>query len=165
MRRADAREGFRHGPRRERLNAAVPEARRTGWRAAGELGKIRYMTRACETCGAPPKPGMVSCEYCHQPISAEAADGAIPCPSCHALNAWGATRCGGCQAWVVVQCVFCGGITPHNQAACMHCGEAFAGAPERKAERERAHMMQTAASVAAPVLGAVAVAVLEDLFD
>jgi hypothetical protein len=79
------------------------------------------------------------------------------------LCRWGKQRCAQCQAWIVVSCVFCGAISPHNLSNCMQCNEAFAGAPQRKAqmEQQRQHQqtMQNASvwgNVAASFLGAAA---------
>jgi predicted RNA-binding Zn-ribbon protein involved in translation (DUF1610 family) len=126
----------------------------------------------CETCGAPAQPGVLKCQYCGRPVSAELAKNAIPCPSCKELNIWGAQRCVKCQAWVVVQCVFCGAISPHTMSACMNCQEAFSGAPERKAAREAQIQQQQATQtavavggVAASFLGAMAGGVLGGLLD
>ena len=52
---------------------------------------------------------------------------------------------------VVVQCVFCGDLSPHNVPACVKCGEAFAGAPERFAERQRSQHLQQGLNIAGSV--------------
>jgi hypothetical protein len=105
------------------------------------------------------------CKFCKQAVSAEAARTAIPCPNpqCRALCRWGKQRCGQCQAWIVVSCVFCGAISPHNLSNCLQCNEAFAGAPQRKAQMEQQvqhqQNMQNASvwgNVAASFLGAAA---------
>src|SRR4051794_24002018 len=94
------------------------------------------MDNACSNCGAPPQPGLVTCIYCQQPVNAQAAENAIPCPACRKLCAWGSTQCAHCQAWVVVRCIFCDQLSPHNCSACLSCGEAFQGALERRAARD-----------------------------
>jgi hypothetical protein len=119
----------------------------------------------CTNCGAPDSGELVICKFCKQPVSAEAARTAIPCPNpqCRTLNRWGKQKCGHCQAWIVVSCVFCGAISPHNISNCMHCNEAFAGSAQRKAQieqqREQQQNMQSASiwgNVAASFLGAAA---------
>lgn len=126
---------------------------------------------SCPHCGGPAKPGLVNCIYCNQALSAELAATAVPCPRCRALNVWGGTRCVRCNGWVVVQCVFCNSLSPHTQQACLSCREPFAGAPQRKAEREaerqRQQTLQTVGAVgqvAAPFLGAVAGGLLGSVF-
>jgi len=133
----------------------------------------------CENCGAPAQPGVLKCLYCGRPVSAELAKHAIPCPKCNEPNLWGAQRCVRCQDWIVVQCVFCGAVSPHNQTACLNCREPFAGAPERKAQRdaeaarqiraqEQQQTTETAVAVgtvAASFLGGVAGGILEGLLD
>jgi hypothetical protein len=87
----------------------------------------------------------------------------VPCPRCKTLNEWGSQKCARCQTWVVVQCVFCNSLSPHHVPACLTCNEAFLGAPERLAERQREASMRrgfevatAVAGVAAPFLGALA---------
>jgi len=115
---------------------------------------------ACPTCGAPDDGEFTVCRFCNHAFSAEAARTAIPCPRCGASCRWGKQHCGRCQAWLVVACVFCGALSPHNVPNCMKCNEAFAGAPQRKAQMESQRQMQetmqvvsTVGSVAAPLLG------------
>lgn len=117
----------------------------------------------CNHCGAPRVAGYAACKYCKTPFVQNAQTGAIPCPRCNTLNEMGAQRCVQCQAWVVVQCVFCHALSPHNVSGCLKCGEAFAGAPQRFAERQRAEHLQqglnvasTVGNVAASFLGAAA---------
>jgi hypothetical protein len=119
----------------------------------------------CASCGAPDNGELVTCRFCQQAVSAEAARTAIPCPNpqCRALCRWGKQRCAQCQAWIVVSCVFCGAISPHNVSNCLQCHEAFAGAPQRKAQmdaqQQHQQNMQTAGvwgNVAASFLGAAA---------
>ena len=115
----------------------------------------------CTTCGAPRAAGYAACKFCKTPFVANTQTGAIPCPRCSTLNEMGAQKCVQCQAWVVVQCVFCHALSPHNVPGCLKCGEAFAGAPARLAEQQRAQHLQqglniagTVGNVAASFLGA-----------
>jgi hypothetical protein len=117
----------------------------------------------CPNCCAPRVAGYAECKYCKTPFVQNTQTGAIPCPQCHTLNEMGAQRCAQCQAWVVVQCVFCGALSPHNVPGCLKCGEAFAGAPQRLAERQRQQHIQqglqvagTVGNVAASFIGAAA---------
>jgi hypothetical protein len=117
------------------------------------------LPEACTNCGAPRATGLAMCRFCRTPLVDNTQEQAVPCPSCGALCEWGSQKCALCQAWVVVECVFCHQLSPHHVSACLACGEAFAGAPERLAARERAAALQKGlevASVAASVLGAVA---------
>lgn len=130
------------------------------------------MGMTCENCGAPAQPGVLKCGYCQRPVSAELAKHAIPCPHCQEPNLWGAQKCVRCQAWIVVQCVFCGGVSPHNQTACLNCKEPFAGAPERKAQKQaqqqQAQNAETAAvvgNVAASFLGGLAGGIIGGILD
>jgi hypothetical protein len=117
----------------------------------------------CKNCGAPRAAGYAACKYCSTPFVENTQTGAIQCPTCKTLNELGLQRCVQCQAWVVVQCVFCHAISPYNIPACHGCGEAFAGAPERFAARQREQHLQqglqiagTVGNVAASFLGAAA---------
>lgn len=129
------------------------------------------MSGECETCGAPLRAGLAACEYCRRPVpvaaGADATGGprAIRCPACGVANAWGATHCASCQAWVVVQCGFCGGLSPHDEPACLSCGEAFAGAAERLAARQRSAALGAVGEVAAPLLGMLAGVVIGEALD
>lgn len=127
------------------------------------------MDLVCQSCGAPAKPNLVECEFCEKPISADAAANAVPCPQCKALNAGGQQQCHKCKAWLVVQCVFCSHLSPHTKPACVQCNEPFAGAPERKAQRDSAQRNQqimSAVGAVAPaaggLLGGIAGAILGD---
>jgi hypothetical protein len=128
----------------------------------------------CANCGAPDPGELVICKFCKQAVSAEASRTAIPCPNpqCRTLCRWGKQKCVQCQAWLVVSCVFCGAISPHNISNCMQCNEAFAGAPQRKAqlEQQRQHQqnMQNAnvwGNIAASFLGAAAGAAVSHSWD
>jgi hypothetical protein len=92
----------------------------------------------CANCGAPDAGDLVICKFCKQAVSAEALKSAIPCPNpqCRALCRWGKQHCPQCQSWIVVSCVFCGALSPHSVSNCLQCREAFAGAPQRKAQME-----------------------------
>jgi hypothetical protein len=124
---------------------------------------------SCANCGAPDAGELVICRFCQQPVSAEAQRTAIPCPNpqCRTLCRWGKQKCPQCQAWIVVSCVFCGAISPHSAPNCLSCNEAFAGAPQRKAQMERERMQGQHAQqasvwggVAASFLGAAAGSVI-----
>jgi hypothetical protein len=124
---------------------------------------------ACKHCGAPHVAGYAACKFCKTPFVADTQTDAIPCPGCNTLNVKGAQRCVQCQAWVVVQCVFCHALSPHNVPGCERCGEAFAGAPDRFAEKQRQASLDkgleiagTVGTVAASFLGAAAGAGLFD---
>ncbi len=105
----------------------------------------------CSNCGAPRAVGYAACKYCKTPFVKDTQTDAIPCPRCNTLNEMGAQKCVQCQAWVVVQCVFCHALSPHNVPACAKCGEAFAGAPQRFAERQRSQQLQTGLEIAGTV--------------
>ncbi len=132
---------------------------------SGGAGAPPVAAATCANCGAPDNGEVVTCRYCKQAVSAEAARTAIPCPNpqCRLLCRWGKQKCAQCQAWLVVSCVFCGALSPHNVSNCLRCNEAFAGAPQRKAQREQQMQhqqnMQDASvwgNVAASFLGAAA---------
>lgn len=133
---------------------------------------------ACANCGAPDAGELVICRFCKQPVSAEVARTAIPCPNppCRTPNRWGKQKCVQCQSWLVVSCVFCGALSPHSVSNCLSCNEAFAGAAQRKAEREMRQNRQYAShqagvwgDVASSFVGAAAGAVIgnviADSFD
>ena len=127
------------------------------------------MDLVCQSCGAPAKPNLVECEFCEKPISAEAAAKAVGCPQCKTLNAGGQQQCHRCKAWLVVQCVFCSHLSPHTAPACLQCNEPFAGALERKAQRDSSQRNQQifqtvgmVAPAAVGLLGGVAGALLGD---
>ena len=117
----------------------------------------------CPSCGSPDDGELVICKFCKRPYSAEIAQTAIPCPRCGVQCRWGKQRCGACGTWIVVSCIFCGALSPHNQSGCLSCHEAFAGAPQRKAQRDASvHQQQNVqtygmvGNVAASFLGAMA---------
>jgi hypothetical protein len=121
----------------------------------------------CAHCGAPRTPGYGACKFCGTVFARQqqtsTQDNVIPCPKCRAVNEWGAQKCVQCQSWVVVQCLFCSSLSPHHVPACLRCHEAFAGAPERFAQRQAAQQGQqrmqvigTVGNVAASFLGAAA---------
>lgn len=117
----------------------------------------------CEHCGAPRHAGVMVCRFCRAPYSAEAARDGVPCPNCGLLHERDAQKCAACATWLVVQCVFCGTLSPHRDANCSKCHEAFAGAPERLAQRRQEQesrrqleMASNVGGVAVSVLGAIA---------
>jgi hypothetical protein len=109
----------------------------------------------CPSCGAPDNGEFALCHYCSAPFSPEIAASAVPCPACGAHCRSGRERCGACGVWLVVACVFCGAHSPYNVPACLACQEPFAGAPERKAEIDRARALREASAEAAEVIGTV----------
>ncbi len=129
------------------------------------------MNNVCQSCGAPSRPGIILCEYCESPIDLEAAKRAIPCRQCSLLNVESAQQCMKCKQWLVVQCLFCAHVTPHTMPACRQCNEPFAGAAERRAQRDsqqqRQQMFNTVgavAPIAGSLLGGVAGALLGNAF-
>lgn len=121
------------------------------------------MNANCQSCGAPDDGEAVLCKYCRRAVSAEAQAHAVPCPQCRTPARWGKQKCPACQAWIVVACVFCGALSPHNQQACLACREPFAGAAERKMQRQQQHShaqsmqtLGTVGNIAASFLGAAA---------
>ncbi|MFO0735298.1 MAG: hypothetical protein U0270_05435 [Labilithrix sp.] len=124
----------------------------------------------CQSCGAPDAGDLVICKFCRQAVSAEALKSAIPCPNPNCgtpqhrtLCRWGKQHCPVCRSWIVVSCVFCGALSPHNISNCLQCHEAFAGAPQRKAqlEQQRQHQqnmqqMNTFGNIASGFLGGMA---------
>jgi hypothetical protein len=116
------------------------------------------MEHVCTSCGAPARPGIIVCEFCERPVSAEAAKNAITCRQCRTLNGETAQQCMKCKGWLVVQCVFCNQLSRHDASACASCREPFAGAAERKAahdaDRQRQQIFQTAGAVA-PIAGSL----------
>src|SRR5690349_2927316 len=107
----------------------------------------------CTHCGAPRVAGYAACKFCKTPFASvqNTQTHAIPCPRCNTLNELGVQKCVQCQTWIVVQCVFCHSLSPHNAAACQKCGEAFAGAPQRFAERQSQQRLQTGLNIAGQV--------------
>jgi len=124
----------------------------------------------CANCGAPDGGELVICRFCARAVSAEAQASAIPCPNpqCRALCRWGKQNCRECKTWLVVSCVFCGSLSPHNISNCLSCREAFAGAPERKAQIHAQHQhrqnMQNAQVWGGLAIGVLGVAASSD-FD
>jgi hypothetical protein len=93
--------------------------------------------RRCGHCGAPIVPGLAVCNYCRH-----AYVGAPPgpkCPKCAAVNVAGSMACGRCRIPMARSCIFCGAASPLDASACRHCHEAFAGAVERKQQREASY--------------------------
>src|SRR5262249_47032491 len=114
-----------------------------GWGAMAE--------ELCAHCGAPRTAGYAACKFCQTPFVQNTPTSAIPRPPCNTPNQMGAQPCVKCQAWVVVQGVFCHALSPHNVPACVKCGEAFAGAPQRFAERQREQHLQQGLNIASSV--------------
>lgn len=109
-------------------------------------------TPTCHSCGSPDDGELAHCRFCNAPLGGGSP---IPCPGCRAQCRWGKQTCPACGAWIVVACVFCGAISPYNVPACLACHEAFAGAPERKAQRDRERATQQASQETAQVVGAL----------
>ena len=113
--------------------------------------------RRCDTCGAEIIPGLAGCNYCRRAYAG--VQQGPKCPGCSAVNTAGAMACGRCRSPMAQSCIFCGAASPLDYAACRHCREAFAGAPQRKQQREEAykqqqymHMAQTGISTAGQVI-------------
>lgn len=90
----------------------------------------------CVNCGAPGFSGLAACDYC-----GHAYAGMQPgprCVACDVINVAGAMACARCRVAISQSCLFCGRASPLDAAACRHCREAFAGAVERKAQRDAA---------------------------
>lgn len=110
----------------------------------------------CGNCGAPVVPGLAVCNYCRKAYA-----GAKPgpkCPGCGAVSVAGAMACGRCRSPMARSCLFCGAASPLDAAACRHCHEAFAGAEERKRQREEAakqHQYMQLANTGIQAAGAV----------
>jgi predicted amidophosphoribosyltransferase len=99
-------------------------------------------TNECPTCGAPRTVGLVACHYCKAALPDAGAG--IPCPKCEAVNREENATCVLCNTSLSRGCLFCGSPSPLTAAACTRCGEAFAGAEERKRQRdEQAQEQQT----------------------
>jgi hypothetical protein len=123
---------------------------------------VNQQAPRCPSCGAPDDGEFAYCKFCKSAFSPEILRSAIPCPRCRAACRWGKQKCGACQSWIVVSCVFCGALSPYNQQGCLSCREPFAGAPERKAQRqqqaqhrENMQVAGTVGNVAASFLGAM----------
>jgi hypothetical protein len=113
----------------------------------------------CACCGAPDDGQEVTCKFCQRPVSPQVQASAIPCPQCQHVNRWGRQQCSRCNGWIVVQCVFCGSISPCSYTACMRCNEAFAGAWQRKQQREAQEQTKEITDVLGSV-GAIAGAMI-----
>jgi hypothetical protein len=90
----------------------------------------------CEGCGAAVRPGLLACSFCERPYPGRAGTGGVRCPSCADMNARGQAACATCNTALVSGCVFCGQASPLEAPQCLGCGEAFAGAEERKKQRD-----------------------------
>ena len=111
----------------------------------------------CPTCGAPKTVGLAACHYCKAALPDVGP--AVECPKCEAANLETNAACVLCHTSLSRGCLFCGGASPLNAMSCSRCGEAFAGAEERKRQRDQqAQEQQTMKMVeeGIGVLGAVA---------
>ena len=88
----------------------------------------------CPNCGAPKTVGLVACHFCKAALP-DAGNG-VACPSCENVNREENPACVVCRAPLTRGCVFCAGQSPLNATSCARCGEAFAGAEERKRQRD-----------------------------
>jgi len=113
------------------------------------------MDTVCMSCGAPARPGVIECEFCERPVSAEAARNAVGCKQCRTLNVEHAQQCIKCKSWLVVQCLFCSQLSRHDAPGCMSCREPFLGAAERKAARDAPLRNQQIMNVAVPIAGSL----------
>jgi hypothetical protein len=89
----------------------------------------------CPTCGAPKTVGLAACHFCKAALPD--AGPAVACPKCEAVNIEQNAACVLCNTPLSRGCLFCGGASPLTAAACARCGEAFAGAEERKRQRDQ----------------------------
>lgn len=101
----------------------------------------------CENCGAPATAGLVACAYCDESFPGMAAG--VACPSCGDRNLETNPACVSCRTSLMKSCVFCGVASSYASVHCKRCGEAFIGAAERKAERERLAQQQQMLGLAA----------------
>jgi hypothetical protein len=107
----------------------------------------------CNNCGAPDDGEHVVCKFCKQPITKDLLDSAIACPTCRAPNRAGRSTCSSCNGSLLYTCVFCGHQTVASKSDCEKCGEAFAGAAERKQQRESEKLISGVAGFVGNVLG------------
>lgn len=122
--------------RRERVHD--PHANRTRIvlrsRSMASLRNREHNARDCDTCGAPPEPGLAACQYCKSAY-ANVPIG-VSCPKCRAVNMAGQTQCAACTLSLTKPCLFCNSVSPLDSPTCVRCREPFAGARERIAARE-----------------------------
>lgn len=102
---------------------------------------------SCGTCGAPPLGGLVACSYCQTPYAG--APRGVSCPACGDDNHPHNAACARCGGSLQRGCIFCGAASSIALASCSRCGEAFAGARDRKADREAAARQQQMMGIAA----------------
>lgn len=108
----------------------------------------------CGNCGAPHEDGLAACAFCDMPIVGRSSG--VRCPSCSELNTADRRTCAQCGAQFTKGCVFCGKVAFLTATACPGCNEAFVGAEQRKADRERAAKQQQQINLASQGLGAIA---------
>jgi hypothetical protein len=90
----------------------------------------------CLNCGAPHEDGLAECRYCDVPIPGRHAG--IECPRCGELASADRRACAPCGENFVKACIFCGQEAWMTAPQCPRCHEAFAGAEERKRQRDQA---------------------------
>ncbi len=111
----------------------------------------------CHNCGAPATSGLLACAFCKAMCSDEGSG--VACPKCENVNRHENPQCAVCKTSLTRGCVFCGQASSLAASNCQSCSEAFAGADERKSQRDAlAHQQQTMHLVeeGIGVLGAVA---------
>lgn len=89
----------------------------------------------CHGCGAAPVSGLAACPYCRGAYAG--VEAGVACPGCGGMSARGRAVCAQCQGSLTRTCVFCDAVSLLELAQCSKCHEAFAGAVERKRERDR----------------------------
>ncbi|MFO0682967.1 MAG: hypothetical protein U0234_13005 [Sandaracinus sp.] len=107
----------------------------------------------CDNCGAPYEDGLASCAFCDMPIVGRSAG--VRCPACSELNTADRRACAMCGAAFTKGCVFCGRVAFLTATACPGCNEAFAGAEQRKSQREAQAKQQQQMQLAQQGLSAV----------
>jgi hypothetical protein len=111
----------------------------------------------CHVCGAPKAAGLVACGFCK--AAYPDATGGIDCPKCENVNRVENASCAVCHTALTRGCVFCGNSSSLSATSCQSCSEAFAGAEERKRQRDAAAQQQQTMRLVEEgigVLGAVA---------
>jgi hypothetical protein len=89
----------------------------------------------------------VACSYCQ--TAYPGAPRGLSCPTCGDDNHPHNVACARCNGSLQRDCIFCGAASSIAVPACTRCGEAFAGARDRKAEREAAARRQQMMGIAA----------------
>jgi hypothetical protein len=92
------------------------------------------MSNECPTCGAPKTVGLAACHFCKAALPDVGP--AVACPKCEAMNLEKNPSCVLCNAPLSRGCLFCGAGSPLSAVSCTRCGEGFAGAEERKKQRD-----------------------------